>query len=169
MINRRQLVALAATSALAPAVIRPVFAQAWPTRPVYVVVPYAPGGSTDVVARVTAERLSRIWGQQVVIENKPGAGTNFGSEVAAKSDPDGYTVLMGTSALASSRNLYRSLHYAISDLAPVTLVCIISLIDAGAELVASEIGRGIHHIRQGEQGQGHICVPWRRHHTAFGG
>jgi tripartite-type tricarboxylate transporter receptor subunit TctC len=128
MINRRRLIALAATSALAPAVIRPVFAQAWPTRPVYVVVPYAPGGSTDVVARVTAERLSRIWGQQVVIENKPGAGTNFGSEVVAKSDPDGYTVLMGTSALATTRNLYRSLHYAISDLAPVTLVCTFPLL-----------------------------------------
>jgi tripartite-type tricarboxylate transporter receptor subunit TctC len=123
MITRRRFVALAATSALAPAVIRPVFAQAWPTRPVHVVVPYAPGGSTDVVARVTAERLSRIWGQQVVIENKPGAGTNFGSEAVAKSDPDGYTVLMGTSTLATTRNLYRSLHYAISDLAPVTLVC----------------------------------------------
>jgi tripartite-type tricarboxylate transporter receptor subunit TctC len=123
MINRRQLVALAATSALASAVIRPVFAQAWPTRPVYVVVPYAPGGSTDVVARVTAERLSRIWGQQVMIENKPGAGTNFGAEAAAKSDPDGYTMLMGTSALATTRNLYRSLRYAITDLAPVTLVC----------------------------------------------
>jgi tripartite-type tricarboxylate transporter receptor subunit TctC len=128
MINRRRLVALAATSALAPAVIRPVFAQAWPTRPVYVVVPYAPGGSTDVVASVTAERLSRIWGQQVVIENKPGAGTNFGSEAVAKSDPDGYTVLMGTSALATTRNLYRSLHYAISDLAPVTLVCTFPLL-----------------------------------------
>ena len=83
MINRRRLVALAATSVLAPAVIRPVFAQAWPTRPVHVIVPYAPGGSTDVVTRVIAERLSRIWGQQVVIENKPGAGTNFGAEAAA--------------------------------------------------------------------------------------
>jgi tripartite-type tricarboxylate transporter receptor subunit TctC len=128
MINRRQLVALAATSALAPAVIRPVFAQAWPTRPVYVVVPFAPGGITDVVARVTAERLSRIWGQQVIIENKPGAGTNFGAEVAAKSDPDGYTMLMGTSSLATSRNLYRSLRYAITDLAPVTLVCTFPLL-----------------------------------------
>jgi tripartite-type tricarboxylate transporter receptor subunit TctC len=128
MINRRRFVALAATSALAPAVIRPVFAEAWPARPVYVVVPYAPGGSTDVVARVTAERLSRIWGQQVVIENKPGAGTNFGAETVAKSDPDGYTMLMGTSALASSRNLYRSLRYAIADLAPVTLVCTFPLL-----------------------------------------
>jgi tripartite-type tricarboxylate transporter receptor subunit TctC len=128
MINRRRLVALAATSVLAPAVIRPVSAQAWPSRPVHVVVPYAPGGSTDVVTRVVAERLSRIWGQQVVIENKPGAGTNFGAEAAAKADPDGYTILMGSSALASSRNLYRSLHYAIVDLAPVTLVCTFPLL-----------------------------------------
>ena len=128
MINRRRLVALAATSVLAPAVIRPAFAQAWPTRPVHVVVPYAPGGSTDVVTRVVAERLSRIWGQQVVIENKPGAGTNFGAEAVAKADPDGYTILMGSSALASSRNLYRSLHYAIADLAPVTLVCTFPLL-----------------------------------------
>jgi tripartite-type tricarboxylate transporter receptor subunit TctC len=128
MINRRQLVALAATSALTPAVIRPVFAQTWPTRPVYVVVPFAPGGNTDAVARVTAERLSRIWGQQVIIENKPGAGTNFGAEVVAKSDPDGYTMLMGTSSLAASRNLYRSLRYAITDLAPVTLVCTFPLL-----------------------------------------
>lgn len=128
MINRRRLIALAATSALAPAVIRPVFAEAWPARSVYLVVPYPPGGSTDVVARVTGERLSRIWGQQVVIENKPGAGTNFAAETVAKSNPDGYTMLMGTSALASSRNLYHSLRYAITDLAPVTLVCTFPLL-----------------------------------------
>jgi tripartite-type tricarboxylate transporter receptor subunit TctC len=128
MINRRQLVGFAATSAFAPAILRPAFAEAWPTRPVYVIVPYAPGGSTDVVTRVIAERLSRIWGLQVVIDNKPGAGTNFGAETAAKSDPDGYTMFMGTSALASSRNLYRSLRYAITDLAPVTLVCTFPLL-----------------------------------------
>jgi tripartite-type tricarboxylate transporter receptor subunit TctC len=128
MINRRQLVGIAATSAFVPAVIRPVFAEAWPARPVYVIVPYAPGGSTDVVARVTAERLSRIWGQQAVIDNKPGAGTNFGAEATARSDPDGYTLLIGSSALASSRTLYRSLRYAITDLAPVTRVCTFPLL-----------------------------------------
>src|SRR5689334_10555344 len=116
MIDRRRLVALAATSALVPAVVRSAWAQAWPTRPVTVYVPYAPGGSTDAVARVIAERLSRIWGQQVVIENKPGAGTNLGAEAAARSEPDGYTMLMGSSALATSRHLYRSLRYEISDL-----------------------------------------------------
>jgi tripartite-type tricarboxylate transporter receptor subunit TctC len=128
IIDRRRLVALAATFALAPAVSRPTFAQAWPTRPVRVVVPYAPGGSTDTVARITADRLSRIWGQQVVIENKPGAGTNIGASAVAISDPDGYTMFIGSSSLATSRLLYRSLPYAISDLAPVTLVCAFPLL-----------------------------------------
>ena len=128
MIDRRRLVALAATSALVPAVVRSAWAQAWPTRPVTVYVPYAPGGSTDAVARVIAERLSRIWGQQVVIENKPGAGTNIGAEAAARSEPDGYTMLMGSSALATSRHLYRSLRYSLSDLAPVARACTFPLL-----------------------------------------
>ena len=128
IIDRRRLVALAATVALAPAVSRVAFAQAWPTRPVRIVVPYAPGGSTDTVARITADRLSSIWGQQLVIENKPGAGTNIGAAAVANSDPDGYTMFIGTSSLATSRLLYHSLPYAISDLAAVTLVCTFPLL-----------------------------------------
>ena len=73
---------LAAAFALPPAVSRPALAQGWPARPVRIVVPYAPGGSTDTVARITADRLSRIWGQQVLIENKPGAGTNLAAAAA---------------------------------------------------------------------------------------
>ena len=128
IIDRRRLVALAATVVLAPAVSRVAFAQAWPTRPVRIVVPYAPGGSTDTVARITADRLSSIWGQQLVIENKPGAGTNIGAAAVANSDPDGYTMFIGTSSLATSRLLYHSLPYAISDLAAVTLVCTFPLL-----------------------------------------
>jgi tripartite-type tricarboxylate transporter receptor subunit TctC len=128
IIDRRRLLALAATFALAPAVSRVAFAQAWPTRPVRIVVPYAPGGSTDTVARITADRLSSIWGQQLVIENKPGAGTNIGAAAVANSDPDGYTMFIGTSSLATSRLLYHSLPYAISDLAAVTLVCTFPLL-----------------------------------------
>jgi len=119
---------LATAFALAPAVSRPALAQGWPARPVRIVVPYAPGGSTDTVARITADRLSRIWGQQVVIENKPGAGTNIGAAAVASSDPDGYTIFIGTSSLATSRLLYRSLPYALSDLAPATLVCTFPLL-----------------------------------------
>ena len=117
-----------AAFALAPAVSRPALAQDWPTRPVRIVVPYAPGGSTDTVARITADRLSRIWGQQVVIENKPGAGTNIAAAAVASSDPDGYTIFIGSSSLVTSRLLYRSLTYAPSDLAPVTLVCTFPLL-----------------------------------------
>jgi tripartite-type tricarboxylate transporter receptor subunit TctC len=119
---------LAAAFALTPAVSRPALAQGWPARPVRIVVPYAPGGSTDTVARITADRLSRIWGQQVLIENKPGAGTNIGAAAVASSDPDGYTIFIGSSSLTTSRLLYRSLPYALSDLAPVTLVCTFPLL-----------------------------------------
>ena len=127
-IDRRRLVALAATCALAPASSLRAFAEVWPARPVRVVVPYAPGGSTDTVARITADRLSNIWGQQLVIENKPGAGTNIGAAVVASSDPDGYTMFVGSPSLATSRLLYRTLPYAISDLAPVSLICTFPLL-----------------------------------------
>lgn len=128
MIDRRRLVALAATFALAPPASRPALAETWPARAVRVIVPYAPGGSTDVVTRITAERLSRAWGQQAVVENKPGAGTNLAAAYVASSDPDGYVMLTGTSALATTRLLYRSLPYALSDLAPVSMICTFPLL-----------------------------------------
>jgi tripartite-type tricarboxylate transporter receptor subunit TctC len=128
MIDRRRFVTLAASFAFAPAVTRSAFAAHWPTRPVRVIVPYAPGGSTDVVTRITADRLSKIWGEQAVVENKPGAGTNLAAAYVASSDPDGYTMLTGTSALATTRLLYRSLPYALSDLAPVSMICTFPLL-----------------------------------------
>ncbi len=124
MLDRRQFVGLTAASALAPALLpRAAVAQAWPSRFVRLVVPYASGGPTDAVARVVADPLARAWGQQVVIENKGGAGTNIGAEAVARSDPDGYTLLVGSSALAMNRALYRTLSYdAIADFVPVTLI-----------------------------------------------
>ena len=128
MINRRRVVAITATLALAPTLTRGALAEAWPARPVRIVVPFAPGGSTDTVARITADQLSRIWGKQAVIENKPGAASNIAAAAVAGANPDGYTILMATTSLAISRLLYRSLPYAISDLAPVTLVCTFPLL-----------------------------------------
>jgi len=87
--HRRQFLQLFAGAAALPAVSHIATAQSYPSHPVRIVVPYAPGGSTDTVARITADRLSRIWGQQVVIENKPGGGTNIAAAAVAGSDPDG--------------------------------------------------------------------------------
>jgi tripartite-type tricarboxylate transporter receptor subunit TctC len=128
MIDRRRFVALAATAALAPAASRRAFGETWPTRPVRFIVPYAAGGSTDIVTRIVTEQLSHMWNQQLVVENRPGAGTNLAAAMVASSDPDGYTVFTGTSALATTRLLYHSIPYSLSDLAPVTQICTFPLL-----------------------------------------
>ena len=124
-ITRRRFNALAAASGLMPAIVSDrANALAWPTHPVRLVVPFAAGGPTDVIARIVGERLSRGWGQQVLIENRPGGGTNIANEMVVRSEPDGHTVLMGGSSQATTRGLYRSLSYdPISDFAPVAFVC----------------------------------------------
>lgn len=87
-----------------------------------IIVPVAAGGPTDIVARMLGDKLSKMWGQQVVIENKGGAGTNLGNEYVAQSDPDGYTILFATASMAVNTSLYRSLAYdPIADFAPVSL------------------------------------------------
>src|SRR5262245_42636990 len=133
VLTRRRLIALSAGIALAPDLFgRSACAQRqpleWPNRVVRLIVPFAAGGPTDIVARIVAEQLSKIWGQQVVIENRGGAGTNIGNEIVARSDPDGYTVLFATASLAVNRSLYRSLSYdPIADFAAVSLVSRFSL------------------------------------------
>ena len=124
-ITRRRFNALAAASGLMPAIVSDrANALAWPTHPVRLVVPFAAGGPTDVIARIVGERLSRGWGQQVLIENRPGGGTNIANEMVVRSEPDGHTVLMGGSSQATTRGLYRSLSYdPISDFAPVAFLC----------------------------------------------
>jgi tripartite-type tricarboxylate transporter receptor subunit TctC len=125
MINRRELIEASAVAALAPAVFsRAAFAQAWPTRFVRLIAPFPPGGGTDAVARLIGGRLSEVWGQQVVIENRGGAGSNIGTEAAARSEPDGYTMLLASLPLAVNRFIYPSLGYdSIADFAPISLIC----------------------------------------------
>jgi tripartite-type tricarboxylate transporter receptor subunit TctC len=121
VINRRHLLAASAAAIVAPALIRDARAQAYPNRFVRLIVPLAPGGPTDVAARLVAEPLSRKWGHQVVIENKPGGGTNIASDLVAKADPDGHTVLYATSSLAVAPSLYRKLTFdPVGDFAPVS-------------------------------------------------
>jgi tripartite-type tricarboxylate transporter receptor subunit TctC len=124
MITRRSFAAIAATSALTPTLLGRVHAQTWPTRFVRLVVPFPPGGGTDAVGRIVGQRLSEIWGQQLVIENRGGAGSNIGSEAVARADPDGYTILFASLPLAINRFIYASLSYdAVADLVPITLLC----------------------------------------------
>ena len=102
---------------------------AWPERPVTMVVPFPPGGPTDLVARVLAKQLTDQLGQTVVVENKGGANGNIGMQYAAAAKPDGYTVLYNTSSIALSPNLYRSLAFdPVKDFAPVSSTAVIPLV-----------------------------------------
>jgi tripartite-type tricarboxylate transporter receptor subunit TctC len=124
MLTRRRLVGLAAASALAPAISsRVAHGQSWPNRVIKLVAPFPPGGGTDVVARILTNRLSEVWGQQVIVENKPGAGGNIGAEQVARAEPDGYTILIAALPMAVNRHIYKSLTYdSIADFAPVTMI-----------------------------------------------
>lgn len=118
-IRKRLLLAIAACS-LVLASGGTAFAQEYPAKPVRLVSPYAPGGSTGVVARILAKKFQDQTGISMVVENRPGAASNIGSDHVAKSTPDGYTLLMGTSSLAINPALYRTMTFdPIKDLAPV--------------------------------------------------
>ena len=124
MITRRRVILAAATTLAAPAMlVRTVRAQAWPTRFVRLIVPYPPGGGADAIARILGAKLTETWGQQVLIENKGGAGGNIASDAAAKSPNDGYTMFLGAEFLATNQHIYPKLSYdSVNDLTPVTAV-----------------------------------------------
>lgn len=105
-------------------------AQGYPTQPIRLVVGFAPGGSTDVTARLVAERLSAAFGQQMIVDNRAGAGGNIGADIVAKSNPDGYTVLLATTGvMAFNHYLYAKLPFsAEKDFAPVTMIGSLPLI-----------------------------------------
>ncbi len=98
-------------------------AQQYPARTVRIVVPFTPGGGTDIVARQMAAKFTEAFGQQVIVENRPGAGTVIGSEVVAKSAPDGYTLILQVNSLAANHTLYKKLPYdTLRDFVPIVLV-----------------------------------------------
>jgi tripartite-type tricarboxylate transporter receptor subunit TctC len=114
-----------AIALLSCAIIQPALGQAaYPAKPVRFIVPFPPGGGTDILSRALAQKMSEALGQPFVIDNRPGAGGNIGADLAAKSAPDGYTLVMGqTSNLAVNPTLYSKLPFdPIKDFAPVTLV-----------------------------------------------
>jgi tripartite-type tricarboxylate transporter receptor subunit TctC len=110
--------------ALCVIAVNVAYAQSYPTKPVRMIVPFPAGGATDIVGRIVAQKLAESWGHQVIVDNRGGAGGTIGSDVAAKSAPDGYTLLVATSSThAVAPSLYSKLAYdAVRDFAPVTLL-----------------------------------------------
>ncbi len=125
----RRFLALAAAGLLLAGAL-PLQAQTWPTKQVRWLVPFPPGGASDITARILADHLSRLWGQAVLIENRPGAGGTIATAEMAKAPADGYTIMsgtMGTHAIAP--NLYKNLSYdPVKDLIPVSMVADVPLV-----------------------------------------
>lgn len=95
----------------------------FPSKPVRIISPYPPGGGNDIVSRIIAENLTQEWGQNVIVDNRPGAGGNVGTEAAAKAPPDGYTMVMGSLSHAINASLYSRLPFdTVADFAPITLI-----------------------------------------------
>jgi tripartite-type tricarboxylate transporter receptor subunit TctC len=111
---------VAAAAAFAALLALPAHAQPFPSKPIRIVVPFAPGGAVDVVARVVGQRVSEQVNQPVIVENKPGGHANIGADLVAKSPPDGYTMLLGANGLAANMTLHKNLPFdTLRDFAPV--------------------------------------------------
>jgi len=122
-LRRRRFLQLAAGAVVLPAISRPASAQAYPSRPVRIVVPFAAAASPDITARLMGLWLSERLGQQFIIDNRPGAGTNIGTEAVVRAPPDGYTLLWATTSSAINPTLYDKLNFNfIRDIAPVASV-----------------------------------------------
>ena len=120
---RRTFLHLAAGAAALPAVSRIAWAQAYPTRPVRIIVPFPAGLATDTIARLMGQSLSERLGQQFVIENRPGAGSNIGTEVVVRAAPDGYTLGLFGAPSAINATLYDKLNFNfVRDIAPVAAI-----------------------------------------------
>ena len=125
MLTRRRLLALSASTVFAPAIISSARGQAegWPNRIVRLILPFPAGGGADMIGRLVGAKLGDIWGQQVVIENRGGAGGNIASEATARSAPDGYTLFLAGDFLSTNIHLYPKLSYdPVADFAPVSMV-----------------------------------------------
>jgi tripartite-type tricarboxylate transporter receptor subunit TctC len=146
-IHRRAWLASAAAAGLLASAGIASAQGAWPSKPVRIVVPFAPGGTTDILARAVAPELSKAFGQQFIVDNRAGAGGNVGAEIVAKSPGDGYTLLMGTVGTHGiNRALYPKLPYdPIKDFVPVTLVAAVpNVMEMNADK-AKELG--IHSVK----------------------
>jgi tripartite-type tricarboxylate transporter receptor subunit TctC len=150
---RRQFLHLAAGVAALPAVSRIARAQTYPTRPVHIIVGYAPAGGTDIFARLLGQSLSERFGQPFVIDNRPGASTNIATDAVARAPADGYT-LLGTDAIAATNvALYENLTFNfISDIAVVGMIRAPLIMMVHPARLRHDCSR-VHHLHKGQSGQ----------------
>jgi tripartite-type tricarboxylate transporter receptor subunit TctC len=117
---RRKFLEVVAGTAVLSGISQMARAQVYPTRPIHLIVPFTPGGTTDIVARLVGQWLSERLGQPIVVENRPGAGTNIGTEVVVNAAPDGYTLLVASVSAAINATLYQNLNFDFRrDIAPI--------------------------------------------------
>ena len=148
--HRRQFLHLSASAAALPAASRIAMAQAYPSRPVRMIVPAAAGGAADTAARVIGQWLSQQLAQSFIIENRPGSGTNIGTEAVVRAPGDGYTLLVASIANAVNATLYEKLNYDfIRDIAPVAGISLKDQVDAAGKHGALALVQG----RRGDLGQ----------------
>jgi hypothetical protein len=166
--HRRQFLHLAAGAAALPVVTQTGWAQAYPTRPVRLILGYAPGGSPDIVARLIGQWLSERLGQAVVIENRPGAASNIGTEAAVRAAPDGYTLLYVTTANVINATLYDKLNFNfMRDIAPVAgVIRVPNLISTNLSIPAKTIPEFISYAKA-KPGKPEFRRPARRNSPAF--
>lgn len=129
-------------------------AQNWPTKPIRLIVPFSAGGANDLMARAAAEGASKVLGQPIIIDNKPGGGTTLGADIVAKSAPDGYTLLISAAGVISNSMIKKSMPYKDGDLVPVAMIGLapsVILVPANAPykdlkefIAASKTGLGFH-------------------------
>ncbi|MDH4093189.1 MAG: tripartite tricarboxylate transporter substrate binding protein [Betaproteobacteria bacterium] len=145
-------------------------AQGWPSKPVRLIVPYPPGGSTDVTARTLAERIAPALGQSVLVENRAGAGGNIGIEAAVKSDPDGYTVLVAPDFVASAPHVYKLNYDPMTQLVPVIQLTSqpvvlavhpsLGVADLAGLVALAKQKPGLAYATSGAGSQQHIAAEW---------
>ena len=156
---RRKFLHLAASAATLPAVLRIARAQAYPTRPVRIVIGFPAGSATDIVARLIAQSLSERLGQQFIVDNRPGAGSNIAAEVVVRAEPDGYTLLALTVTNAVNATLYEGLNFDIvRDIAPIVSHLPVTQRHGGKSVGSRQNASRVHRLRQGQSGQDQLCV-----------
>lgn len=153
-LSRRQFVHVVGSIVALPVFSRLARAQAYPTRPVRVIVPLSAGSAADILARQLAMKMGQSWSQPTVVENRPGAGTTLGADAVAKAAPDGHTLLVNSAAFAASAAIYSKLPYdPLKDFAPVSQIAIAPIVVVVAPSLGAKSIRDLIELAKGQRGQ----------------